>query len=107
MSKGGASPDTEQTCVGPTECRSTILLVSPSENVELQFAEYLEQPASPEETPLSIWNTHRILISDSLRGWIDYMAYLEQRLKHQVINPWSLCSLMKRERQLLNICRLV
>lgn len=65
------------------ECRSTFLLISPSENVDLQFAECLKQTISAGEALLSVWNTHRILLADSLRGWMDYMAYLEQRLKHQ------------------------
>lgn len=79
--------DNEQSSLIPPECRSTFLLVSPSENVELRFAECLEQATEAEESPLSIWNMHRILISDSLRGWMEYMAYLEKRLKHQVISP--------------------
>ena len=77
----------EQASTAVTQFRSTFLLVSPSESVELQFSECLGQPTNTEESPLSIWNTHRILISDSLKGWMDYMAYLEQRLKHQVNVP--------------------
>jgi hypothetical protein len=72
-----------QKSIGPVESRSTFLLVSPSKNVEQQFAEYLDE-ATGSAAPLSVWNTHRILIADSLRGWMDYMAYLEKRLKHQV-----------------------
>jgi len=88
--------DKEQSSLILPECRSTFLLVSPSENVELQFAECLEQATEAEESPLSIWNTLRILISDSLRGWVEYMAYLEKRLKHQVISPLLSSSLKKR-----------
>lgn len=73
----------QQKSIVPVEYRSTFLLVSPSKNVELQFAEYLDE-ATGSAAPLSVWNTHRILIADSLRGWMDYMAYLEKRLKHQV-----------------------
>jgi hypothetical protein len=77
-------PKQEQSSAVLTECRSTFLLVAPSKNVELQFVETLHQTTTPAQTPLSAWTTHRILIADSLRGWMDYMAYLEQRLKHQV-----------------------
>jgi hypothetical protein len=70
--------------VVPAEFRSTVLLISPSENAELQCDECLEQITSNGRAPFSAWNAHRILIADSLRGWMDYMAYLEQRLKHQV-----------------------
>ncbi|KAE9377376.1 hypothetical protein N431DRAFT_194425 [Stipitochalara longipes BDJ] len=83
MSKSCEILDDGQNSVVPVDCRSTLLLISPSGNVELQFAECLEQAAGAEESPLSLWNTHRILILDSLRGWMNYMAYLEQRLKHQ------------------------
>ncbi|KAH8774172.1 hypothetical protein BGZ57DRAFT_763271 [Hyaloscypha finlandica] len=41
------------------------------------------QTTSAGEALLSVWNTHRVLLADSLRGWMDYMSYLEQRLKHQ------------------------
>jgi hypothetical protein len=68
----------------PAKCRSTVLLVSPAENVELQFADHLGESSPSNKSPAFLWNTHRILITDSLRGWMDYMAYLEQRLKHQV-----------------------
>jgi hypothetical protein len=73
----------QQNRIVPVESRSTFLLVSPSKNVELQFAEYLDETTGV-AAPLSVWNTHRILIADSLRGWMEYMAYLEKRMKHQV-----------------------
>jgi hypothetical protein len=82
--KGCDNPHPEESKVAPVESRSTFLLISPPENVELQFVDCLEQNTSKDDSPLSIWNTHRILIADSLRGWMDYIAYLEQRLKHQV-----------------------
>ena len=64
--------------------RSVFLLLSQSENVEMQFADSLKQTASNNEYPPSPWNIHRIFIADCLRGWMDYMAYIEQRLKQQV-----------------------
>ena len=78
----------QQNSIVRVESRSTFLLVSPSKNAELQFAEYLNETTGI-AAPLSVWNTHRILIADSLRGWMEYMAYLEKRLKHQVS---QLCS---------------
>jgi hypothetical protein len=77
-------PKEKQSSIISAGCRSTFLLIAPSKNVEQQFAETLDQTVIPAQTPLSAWNTHRILIADSLRGWMDYMAYLERRLKHQV-----------------------
>lgn len=79
----------KQGSVISVDSRSTFLLVSPSENVQLQFSDCLEKTTTAGDSPLSTWNIHRILIADSLRGWMDYMAYLEQRLKHQV-SQWGI-----------------
>lgn len=76
----------DQTKVLPTQKHngSIFLLVAPSENVESQFAQCLNQSSSQNGSPLSPWSVHRIMVADSLRGWMDYMAYLEKRLKEQV-----------------------
>ena len=63
---------------------STFLLIAPSENAEWQMGRYLNQRVSEYGGMPSSWNIHRILIADSLRGWMDYMASLEARLKRQV-----------------------
>jgi hypothetical protein len=65
---------------------STFLLIAPSENAEWQMGEYLNQRVSEYHGLPSPWNMHRILIAESLRGWMDYMASLEARLKRQVRN---------------------
>lgn len=69
------------------QAKSTFLIVAPSENAESQFAQCLNQSKEEEGVSLSPWNVHRILVADSLRGWMDYMAYLEKRLKDQVTPP--------------------
>jgi hypothetical protein len=66
------------------EFDSTFLLIAPSENAEWQMGRYLNQCTSENVGIPSPWNIHRILIADSLRGWMDYMATLEARLKRQV-----------------------
>ncbi|KUJ20793.1 uncharacterized protein LY89DRAFT_640613 [Mollisia scopiformis] len=63
--------------------KSTFLLIAPSENVEDQFGRCLSQSNAEDGMALSPWNVHRILVADSLRGWMDYMAYLEKGLKEQ------------------------
>jgi hypothetical protein len=63
---------------------STFLLVAPSANAEWQMGKYLNQRVLEYTGMPSSWNIHRILIADSLRGWMDYMASLEARLKCQV-----------------------
>lgn len=67
------------------EGKSTFLLVAPSANAEWQLAQCLNRSASnsPNAPVLSPWNTHRLLIADSLRGWGDYMASLEIRLNEE------------------------
>jgi hypothetical protein len=30
------------------------------------------------------WNIYRLLVADSLSGWLDYMTWLEEALKEQV-----------------------
>ncbi len=70
----------------PKPSKSMFLLIAPSTNVESMFSNCLDQSHSDEVSLLSAWNVHRILIADSLQGWMDYMASLEKRLKEQVSN---------------------
>ena len=60
------------------------VLIAPSANVEWQFENCLQESSEEEPSPLSPWNIHRIIFADSLQGWMDYMASLEERLKRQV-----------------------
>lgn len=62
--------------IGTAEPKSTFLLVAPSENAEQQIASNCSHNGT-----LSPWNMHRILVADSLHGWMDYMTHLEHRLK--------------------------
>ncbi|KAG4422124.1 hypothetical protein IFR04_004751 [Cadophora malorum] len=62
---------------------STFLLVAPSDNFKSQFTDCLESSTADETETLSCWNTHRILCADSLRGWSDYMVWLQKKLKEQ------------------------
>jgi len=62
---------------------STFLLVAPSDNFRSQLKECLESSTADETETLSCWNTHRILCADSLKGWSDYMVWLQKKLKEQ------------------------
>jgi hypothetical protein len=66
--------------------KSTFLLIAPSENVEWHRSQYLENTTGAGKTISQVvpWNLHQILIADSMRGWMDYMASLEERLKDRV-----------------------
>ncbi len=74
----------EEASIDHQNPRSMFLLIAPSQNVKLQFEQCLDQEISVMIPPLSCWNVHRILLSDALRGWADYMAYLEKKLKKLV-----------------------
>jgi hypothetical protein len=67
-----------------TEAKSMFLLVAPSKNAGSVLSECLSNSTTKESDAMSPWSIHRILVADSLRGWMDYMAYLEKRLKEQV-----------------------
>jgi hypothetical protein len=65
--------------------RSMFVLVAASPNVEMQLSQCLNPDALGffEATPCSV---QRLLVADSLKGWMDYMAWLECQLKEQVRN---------------------
>jgi hypothetical protein len=74
------------------ESKSIFLLIAPSKNAERLLSEFLELSISDRCT-LSPCNIQRLLVADSLRGWADYMAWLETQLKDQVrSNPSRLNS---------------
>jgi len=78
-----ASPDFKQSS-------STFILIAPSQMLESQLSQSLEL-SKLDERAIGAWNVHRLLIADSLSGWIDYMAWVEEGLREQVgMNPASL-----------------
>ncbi|KAL9066586.1 MAG: hypothetical protein Q9157_007101 [Trypethelium eluteriae] len=58
---------------------STFLLVAPSENVKKQL-HTLPEPGLENERVISPIEIHRILISDSLKSWMEYIIWLEKWL---------------------------
>ncbi|TVY44398.1 hypothetical protein LSUB1_G002055, partial [Lachnellula subtilissima] len=62
--------------------RSTFLVIAPSKNVEIQLAGAFERSLQ-KDLYVSPWNIQRLLLADSLKGWPDYMASLQKRLKKQ------------------------
>ncbi|KAF5876967.1 uncharacterized protein Bfra_001325 [Botrytis fragariae] len=61
---------------------SVLLIIAPTSNAEMRMTAYLEERAADKRQTLS-WNLHRLVVSDSLSGWPDYMASLEARLREQ------------------------
>lgn len=65
---------------------SMLLIIAPTSNAEMRMTAYLEERAT-DKRQMSSWDLHRIIISDSLSGWQDYMTSLEARLREQVCFP--------------------
>jgi len=61
--------------------RSTFLIVTPSPNAELHFSNCIQNDTGVVPILLSPWNVHRILVADSLRGWLEYIDVLEEKLE--------------------------
>jgi hypothetical protein len=67
----------------PRGSKSTFLLIAPSQTLESQLSDVFELSIS-DESASTPWNVHRLLLAESLRGWMEYMASLERELKDQV-----------------------
>jgi hypothetical protein len=71
---------------------SMFILIAPSQKLESRLSQSLEV-SKLDDRAIGPWNVHRLLIADSLSGWMDYMAWLEEGLREQVgMNPTSLIS---------------
>ncbi|KAM3076430.1 hypothetical protein ACMFMG_007246 [Clarireedia jacksonii] len=70
---------------GQKDLQSRFLITAPSESAESKIEQYLKQAALI-KSPISPWNIHRIIISDSLAGWQDYMTSIESRLWEQTVD---------------------
>ena len=62
---------------------SMFILIAPSENFEAQLSQSLDLSVV-DDRAIGPWNIYRLLIADSLSGWLDYMTWLEDGLKEQV-----------------------
>lgn len=71
-----------------TNEKSTFLMVAPSPRSELLYNQYLQQ-STTESHRISVWNIHRIIIADGVKGWGDYMASLENSLIARVSGIFS------------------
>jgi len=67
------------------DLQSKFLVIAPSKNAESKIGQYLEQSALSKSS-ISPWNIHRIIVSDSLAGWQEYMASIETRLWQQTVD---------------------
>ncbi|KAJ8067309.1 hypothetical protein OCU04_004664 [Sclerotinia nivalis] len=73
------TPDLRQQNLGP---ESRFLLLCPTKHAKSQLDRCL-QGGVPGNSYILSWNVHRILVADSLSGWMDYMANIEEKLRYQ------------------------
>lgn len=57
--------------------------MAPSKNFEEQLSYSLDM-SKLDQRAIGPWNVHRLLVAESLGGWTDYMADLEEGLREQV-----------------------
>lgn len=63
--------------------KSMFILIAPSKKFEKQLSHSLELSIA-DCRAIGPWNIYRLLIAESLGGWLDYMTWLEDSLKEQV-----------------------
>jgi hypothetical protein len=73
--KFAVTPDSKQSS-------STFILIAPSPKLESQLSQSLDLSKS-DERAIGPWNVHRLLVANSMSGWMDYMAWLEETLNEQ------------------------
>ncbi len=62
---------------------STFILIAPSENFEALLSQSLDLSGADDHA-IEPWDVYRLLVADSLSGWLDYMTWLEDGLKEHV-----------------------
>lgn len=77
-----SAPANSHSMSSPEHSNTTFVLIAPSQNFEAQLSQLLE--LSSDDRAIGPWNIYRLLVSDSLSGWLDYMTWLEEALKEQV-----------------------
>lgn len=64
--------------------RSTLLLVSPSKLIERKIGRLLELALS-DEGSVAPCIIHSLIVADSIRGWMDYISWLEKYVKDKSV----------------------
>jgi hypothetical protein len=59
------------------------ILVAPSRTVELQLENCVEH-GTVSEKAIASWKLYQLLVTDSIRGWMEYMAWLNEELRKLV-----------------------
>jgi hypothetical protein len=70
------------------EPNTIFILIAPSRSFEKQLSQLLE--LSSDHRATGPCNIYRLLVADSLSGWLDYMTWLEEALKEQVSLDYAL-----------------
>lgn len=78
--------------------RSTLLLISPSQSIDRKIGGLLES-ALVDEGSTSPCVLHSLIVAESMSGWMDYTAWIEQGIKERV--RLFLCSVSNHRRMWL------
>ncbi len=63
--------------------KSTFLIVAPSQAIENILSATLAHHLS-NDCAVRMWDLHRLLVADSMKGWLGYMAWIEECLRDHV-----------------------
>jgi hypothetical protein len=77
------NPPLDHSLSPPERSSSTFILIAPSENFESQLSQCLDLSVA-DDRAIGPLNIYRLLVADSLSGWLDYMTWLEDELKDNV-----------------------
>jgi hypothetical protein len=67
----------------PNKAGGITILVAPSRTVESQLENCVEHGIVSQKT-IASWKLYQLLVTDSIRGWMEYMAWLNEELRKLV-----------------------
>jgi hypothetical protein len=77
---------------------SVFILIAPSHAAEKSIAHCLPENVSQDDTFGQDFLIHECIVKDSLKGWIDYQAWLEAESK-QIVCCWLLLFIVRSQYQ--------
>ena len=92
---GSKTGSHDPNCRPSTGYRSAFLFVAPSQAFESELDRCGIIQAA-ESNALCWQNAVRLLVQDSAKGWPEYIAWMEERIKEQVCEPLTLSNVTLR-----------
>lgn len=75
---------------------SVFILIAPSHAVEKSIPYRLSENVSQDDTFRQDFLIHECIVGDSLKGWMDYQAWLEAESK-QIVCCWLLLRIIRSQ----------